>query len=135
MNPSQEKVFSGNSVTHDSICFEKYLELFSQKFPEDLHIIQLDNGSPHQAFELDIPENIILLFQPPYSPQVNPIERFWKHLRKDLGRQYGLASEEAAALAIARRGRKLSERLPGTITTYLDVKSGKQVWSLLESTK
>ena len=52
------------------------------------------------------------------------------------GRQYGLASEEAAAaLAIARRGRKLSERLPGSITTYLDVKSGKQVWSLLESTK
>lgn len=68
----------------DSICFEKYLELFVQKFPKDLHIIQLDNGSPHRALDLDIPENIILLFQPPYSPQVNPIERFWKHLKKDL---------------------------------------------------
>ncbi|MGV2830991.1 transposase [Myxosarcina sp. GI1(2024)] len=26
----------------------------------------------------------MLLFQPPYSPQVNPIERLWKHLKKDL---------------------------------------------------
>jgi putative transposase len=26
----------------------------------------------------------VLLFQPPYSPQVNPIERFWKELKKQL---------------------------------------------------
>ena len=28
--------------------------------------------------------NVVLLFQPPYSPQVNPIERFWKELKKKL---------------------------------------------------
>ncbi|KAB8334747.1 IS630 family transposase, partial [Scytonema tolypothrichoides VB-61278] len=27
---------------------------------------------------------IVLLFQPPYSPQVNPIERLWKELKKRL---------------------------------------------------
>lgn len=37
-----------------------------------------------QASELEIPENIILLFQPPYSPQVNPIERLWKEIKKQL---------------------------------------------------
>ncbi len=26
----------------------------------------------------------MLLFQPPYSPQVNPIERFWKKLKRKL---------------------------------------------------
>ena len=26
----------------------------------------------------------MLLFQPAYSPQVNPIERFWKELKKKL---------------------------------------------------
>jgi hypothetical protein len=45
-------------------------------------------------------------------------------------RQYGLASDEAAAMAIARRGMRLAENLPGSITVYLDVKSGKHVWSL-----
>jgi len=68
----------------DSICFEKYLELFAKEYPEDLHIIQLDNGGLHQALDLVIPDNILLLFQPPYSPQFNPIERFWKELKKKL---------------------------------------------------
>ncbi|MBW4422561.1 MAG: transposase [Myxacorys californica WJT36-NPBG1] len=31
-----------------------------------------------------IPDNIILLFQPPYCPELNPIERLWQHLKKDL---------------------------------------------------
>lgn len=68
----------------DSICFEKYLELFAEKFPEDFHVIQLDNGPLHQALDLAIPENVAILFQPPYSPQVNPIERLWKAIKKEL---------------------------------------------------
>jgi len=43
-------------------------------------------------------------------------------------RQYGLASDEAAAIAVARRGMRLTEKLPSAITAYLDVKSGKHVW-------
>ncbi len=43
---------------------------------------------------------------------------------------YGLASDEAAALAIARRGMRLSEKIPDSITAYLSVKDGKHVWSL-----
>ena len=68
----------------DSICFEKYLQIFSKTFTQDLHIIQLDNGGLHSCLDLEIPENVILLFQPPYSPQVNPIERLWKHIKKEL---------------------------------------------------
>ena len=30
------------------------------------------------------PENIIPLFQPPHSPQINPIERLWHFLKKAL---------------------------------------------------
>jgi hypothetical protein len=48
----------------DTVCFEKFLELFSQANPEDMHIIQLDNGGCHQALDLSLPENVILLFQP-----------------------------------------------------------------------
>lgn len=44
-------------------------------------------------------------------------------------RMYGLASDEAAALVIARRGMKLSERLPRSLTAYPFVKKGKHVWS------
>ncbi len=34
--------------------------------------------------ELTIPDNIVLLFQPPYSPDVNPIERVWKFMKDKL---------------------------------------------------
>lgn len=68
----------------DGVCFQQYLKWFSEKYPEELHLIQVDNGRLHTWSELKIPENVILLFQPPYSPQVNPIERLWKEIKKQL---------------------------------------------------
>jgi transposase len=68
----------------DTVCFEKFLELFSEEFAKDIHIIQLDNASFHEALYLSIPDNIILLFQPPHCPEVNPIERFWEELKEEM---------------------------------------------------
>ncbi len=45
-------------------------------------------------------------------------------------RIYGLASDTAAALVIARRGMRLSEKIPDSLTAFVDVKSTKHVWSL-----
>ena len=46
-------------------------------------------------------------------------------------RMYGLSSDVAAALAIARRGMNLSERLPRSVSAYLGVNPRKHVWSAL----
>lgn len=46
-------------------------------------------------------------------------------------RMYGLSSDIAAAIAIARRGMNLSERLPRSVSAYLGVNSRKHVWSAL----
>lgn len=64
-----------------------------------------------------------------YLLKVNPAYTTLIGLVK-FARQYGLASDEAAALAIARRGMRLSEKLPSSITAYLSVKDGQHVWSL-----
>lgn len=56
--------------------------LSAQAYPDETHIIQLDNSPVHQALQLSIPENIILLFQPPHCPEVNLIERFWLELKR-----------------------------------------------------
>ncbi|HHP7232031.1 MAG TPA: IS630 family transposase [Xenococcaceae cyanobacterium] len=68
----------------DGVCFQEYLCWFSQAYPEQLHLIQLDNGRWHIWSELNVPDNVILVFQPPYCPQVNPIERLWKEIKKHL---------------------------------------------------
>ena len=71
--------------THlDTVGFEKFLELFASQYPEDLHIIQLDKVGFHNSLNLSIPENVILLFQPAYSPEVNPIERLWGYIKEQL---------------------------------------------------
>ena len=44
--------------------FALFLELVSQAFPDDLFVIQLDNGGFHKAKKLQIPHNVILMFQP-----------------------------------------------------------------------
>lgn len=68
----------------DSACFQVYLQKFARAYPEDLHIIQLDNGPLHTAKKLQLPPNIVLLFQPAHSPELNPIERLWEHLKGQL---------------------------------------------------
>lgn len=67
----------------DAICFEQFLKLVSEAFPTHLNLIQVDNAPAHTA-ELEIPENIVLLFQPPHSPELNPIERVWQDIKVDL---------------------------------------------------
>ena len=37
----------------------------------------LDNGAFHKAKKLEIPDNIKLVFLPPYSPEMNPAEKMW----------------------------------------------------------
>ena len=49
-----------------------------------MNVIQLDRGRFHSAQKLVIPDNIVLLFQPPYSPDVNPIERVWQMIKDKL---------------------------------------------------
>ncbi|MFH7023987.1 MAG: transposase [Heteroscytonema crispum UTEX LB 1556] len=47
-------------------------------------VMQMDQGSLHRARNIDWPENIIPIFQPPHSPELNPIERMWEYLKVEL---------------------------------------------------
>ena len=59
----------------DSSCFQIFLDEFAKVYPASLNILVLDNGRFHQAKSLQVPESIVLLFLPPYTPEMNPIER------------------------------------------------------------
>lgn len=66
----------------DTRCFQVFINQISQFFGESINFIQLDNASFHHS--IDWPENIIPIFQPAYSPELNPIERFWEYLKAQL---------------------------------------------------
>ena len=66
--------------------------LFEQWFGQCLlpclskqHVIVMDNASFHRKKklkELAEAQNIKLIFLPPYSPELNPIEKFWAILKR-----------------------------------------------------
>jgi hypothetical protein len=68
----------------DGMCFQIFLDIGREKYPAHLNVIQLDNGKFHQSSRLKIPDNILLIFQPPYSLELNPIERIWSHIKQEL---------------------------------------------------
>jgi len=51
------------------------MEKFAQENKETYNIVILDNASFHKGKELNELENVKLIFQPPYSPEVNGAER------------------------------------------------------------
>ena len=44
-------------------------------------LVILDGASWHRSKGLVVPGNITLLQLPPYSPELNPVERIWHYLR------------------------------------------------------
>lgn len=57
--------------------FQQFLDDFSERYPEDFHVVQTDNASFHRSKDLVMPDNVMLLYQPPRSPQVNSCEQLW----------------------------------------------------------
>lgn len=54
----------------------------SEQVDPDVHVLLiLDQAGWHGAKGLRIPANITLLHLPPYSPELNPVELVWRHLR------------------------------------------------------
>jgi len=66
----------------DNKCFQIFVNQISQAYSDSLNFIQIDNAPAHQG--IDWPENIIPIFQPSHSPELNPIERFWEFLKYQL---------------------------------------------------
>ena len=62
--------------------FEIFLNEFSKSSLDEYKILLLDNGPFHKAQKLIIPDNIVLLFIPPYSPELNPAEKIWWKMKR-----------------------------------------------------
>ena len=78
-----------------------FLKQISDRDPYAIHIMIWDGASFHPS-NLDprIPENVVVLRQPPYSPELNPVEKLWDMLRDELcNRRWGSLNDLLAAAA------------------------------------
>ena len=59
-----------------------YLTEMSAAFPDKKIMIVLDQAGWHKSKSLNVPDNFFLELLPPYSPELDPVEKLWQHLKK-----------------------------------------------------
>jgi transposase len=64
--------------------FQLFIDAFAQAFRDNLNLLVLDNCGAPTAQRLTLPENVRLVFLPPYCPELNPIERVRRDLKDAL---------------------------------------------------
>jgi transposase len=60
-----------------------FLQQVGSAHKQDFIIMVLDGAPSHKGKELEVPENIALVFLPSYSPELHPAEQLWNVLRRD----------------------------------------------------
>ena len=59
-----------------------FLTELSRAVPAGTHaVLVLDGAGWHVSEDLAVPADPTLVHPPPYSPELNPVERVWEHLR------------------------------------------------------
>lgn len=58
-----------------------FLAEVATRYPQDHLLMVLDGAAWHKSKALIVPQNMKLIFLPPYSPELNPVEQLWKAMR------------------------------------------------------
>jgi len=74
-----------------------YLEKLSAAYLDRELLLIMDRAGWHIAKALIIPHNIRIELLPPYSPELNPVERLWQWLRRHVCRNRLFDSENRLA--------------------------------------
>jgi transposase len=92
-------VFQG---TTDSAVFEDYIEQLLQhcgRWPEPNSVLVMDNASFHHTeriAQMCADAGVKLMYLPPYSPDLNPIEEFFAELKAFIKRNWSTYEEDSA---------------------------------------
>jgi transposase len=60
-----------------------YLEELSKRYENNNILLIMDRAGWHKSKDLKVPKNIKIEYLPPYSPELNPVERLWKWLKEN----------------------------------------------------
>jgi transposase len=67
----------------DTRAMQAHLKEISRNVTPGAHaVLLLDRAGWHTTSKLSIPNNVSLVFLPPRSPELNPVENVWQYLRQ-----------------------------------------------------
>ena len=67
----------------DAETMSLFLQHAAAEYPGEFCLLFLDRAAWHCAGALQVPVSMRLVFLPPYSPELNPVEHLWDHLREN----------------------------------------------------
>ena len=59
-----------------------YLQQLTKQYSQYRIILLLDRAGWHISHSIHLPENLLLLPLPAYSPELNPVELLWREIRR-----------------------------------------------------
>ena len=69
----------------DGLCLEAFLEHLGTAYADHhLLLVVLDGAPSHTSSQITLPKNVSLLRLPAYSPELNPVERWFQEFRRAL---------------------------------------------------
>ncbi len=99
------------------LCDQRYT--WTATLPANEHAVMvLDRAGWHTAKRLVIPSNVTLVWLPPYSPQLNPVERVWLYLREKHWSHRLLDTADAIVDALCRAWNALTAERLRSLTSY-----------------
>ena len=87
-----------------------YLDYLSLAYPDKELMLIMDQAGWHKSKDLKIPHNIQIEPLPPYSPELNPIEKLWQWIRRHACRNQLFESEEKLMDALCELLQKTSNQ-------------------------
>ena len=83
VEPGTDNAFALIMPDANAAGMQMFLEAFAKTIRSDEHVaLVLDGAGWHGAKALRVPANITLVPLPPYSPELNPVERVWLYLKQ-----------------------------------------------------
>jgi transposase len=105
----------------NSTGMQAFLDAFAATIRDDEHVaLVLDGAGWHGSKVLRVPSNITFVLLPPYSPELNPVERVWLYLKErflSLRLHNDYEAIVAAATKAWRRLRRETGRI-ASLTAY-----------------
>ncbi len=68
----------------DDECLKLFLDELSRTYPDHHLLVVLDGAPSHRSEQITHPENISLIMLPPYSPELDPAQRWFQEFRREL---------------------------------------------------
>lgn len=121
---------SGRLLTHiaqrkNSAAFLGLLRVLLRAYPSRHIFLFADNCSIHHAkivkrFLAEYRDRLTVLWNAEYAPELNLIERYWKHLKEKAVHNYFFGSTEALEQAIREATHDLNRSRKLRMTIHLD---------------